>query len=78
MVSFFEDQVTVASGHDSMFLHFSALDLPSFLGRSVISREFKRLMCDIRCRTSLWNGGFKKLSPLMHQHLTLILLRANC
>ena len=40
-----------------MFLHFSALELPSFLGRSVISREFERLICDIRCRTSLWNGG---------------------
>ena len=40
-----------------MFLHFSALELPSFLGRSVISREFKRLICNFRCCTSLWNGG---------------------
>ena len=45
-----------------MFLHFSALELPSFLGRSVISREFNRLICDIRCRTSLWNGGSDEMA----------------
>ena len=43
LVSFFEGQVTVASGHDSTFLHFFASELSSFLGRNASCCDFKRL-----------------------------------
>ena len=43
LASFFEGQVTVASGHDSTFLHFVALELSSFLGRNASCCDFKQL-----------------------------------
>ena len=43
LASFFEGQVTVASGHDSTFLHFFASELSSFLGRNASCCDSKQL-----------------------------------
>ena len=43
LASFFEGQVTVASGHDSTLLHFFASELSSFPGRNTSCCDFKQL-----------------------------------
>ena len=43
LASFFEGQVTVASGHDSTFLHFFESELSSFLGHNASCCDFNQL-----------------------------------
>ena len=48
LASFFEDQVTVASGHDSTFLHFFASELSSFLGRNASCCDLNNYAHDLQ------------------------------
>ena len=85
LASFFEGQVTVASGHDSTFLHFFASELSSFLGRNASYCDFIQLFRWLagvalhggagvekrQCNLRFRNDGMHELSLAVLSHTQL-------